>query len=67
VELCVASLIAALHPDDVALGGGNVKKLKTLPPSCRVGDNANALVGGFRLWEDASARKPTPLAATHSG
>ena len=29
---CVARLIAALEPDDVVLGGGNVKKLKELPP-----------------------------------
>ena len=48
----VAGLIAALEPDDVVLGGGNVKKLKELPPGCRIGDNANAFVGGFRLWED---------------
>jgi hypothetical protein len=24
-----------------------------LPPSCRIGDNANAFVGGFRLWDDS--------------
>jgi predicted NBD/HSP70 family sugar kinase len=47
----VARLVAALEPDDVVLGGGNVKELKELPPGCRVGDNANAFVGGFRLWE----------------
>ncbi len=28
----VARLIAALEPDDVVLGGGNVKKLEELPP-----------------------------------
>ncbi len=38
------------------LGGGNVKKLKTLPPGCRAGDNANAFLGGFRLWEQAEQR-----------
>jgi polyphosphate glucokinase len=48
----VALLIAALEPDDVVLGGGNVKKLKELPPGCRAGDNANAFLGGFRLWEE---------------
>jgi polyphosphate glucokinase len=46
-----ALLIAALECDDVVLGGGNVKKLKELPPHCRAGDNANAFLGGFRLWE----------------
>jgi polyphosphate glucokinase len=33
------------------LGGGNVKQLKALPPGCRLGTNANAFAGGFRLWE----------------
>jgi polyphosphate glucokinase len=47
----VERLIAALEPDDVVLGGGNVKKLKELPKGCREGDNANAFLGGFRLWE----------------
>jgi polyphosphate glucokinase len=52
----VAGLIAALQPDDVVLGGGNVKKMKELPRGCRAGDNANAFLGGFRLWEQASDR-----------
>ena len=47
----VARLIAALEPTDVVLGGGNVSKLKELPPGCRAGDNANAFTGGFRMWE----------------
>ena len=33
----VARLVAALEPDDVVLGGGNVKNLKDLPPGCRAG------------------------------
>ena len=41
--------------DDVVLGGGNVKKLKKLPPGCRLGDNANAFEGGFRLWRGRRA------------
>src|SRR5579871_2040935 len=49
----VARLIAALEPDDVVLGGGNVHKLKEMPPGCRAGTNANAFLGGFRLWEEA--------------
>ena len=47
----VAELVAALEPDDVVLGGGNVKLLKKLPKGCRAGDNANAFIGGFRLWQ----------------
>jgi polyphosphate glucokinase len=50
----VARLVAALEPDDVVLGGGNVKKLKELPPRCRAGENANAFQGGFRLWQEKS-------------
>jgi len=49
----VARLTAALEPSDVVLGGGNVLKLKKLPPGCRASDNAKAFIGGFRLWADA--------------
>jgi polyphosphate glucokinase len=65
VEL-IERLIAALEPDDVVLGGGNVKQLKKLPAGCRAGDNANAFLGGFRLWERAGDRKPSPPAKTRS-
>ena len=47
----VERLVAALEPDEVVLGGGNVHKLKQLPTGCRAGDNANAFEGGFRLWQ----------------
>jgi polyphosphate glucokinase len=50
-------LVAALEPDDVVLGGGNIHKLKVLPPGCRVGDNDNAFLGGFRLWPEAGTRR----------
>ena len=53
----VARLIAALEPEDVVLGGGNVENLKELPPGCRAGDNANAFVGGFRLWQKPRRRR----------
>jgi len=56
VEDVVARLTAALEPDDVVIGGGNARLLKELPPGCRLGDNANAFIGGFRLWEAAPAR-----------
>jgi polyphosphate glucokinase len=51
----VERLIAALEPDEVVLGGGNVNNLKKLPPHCRAGDNAKAFRGGFRLWETNGA------------
>lgn len=46
----VEQLSAALEPDYVVIGGGNVAKLKSLPPKARRGDNANAFKGGFALW-----------------
>jgi polyphosphate glucokinase len=49
----VSRLIAALEPEDVVLGGGNVNKLNELPLGCRAGANSNAFVGGFRLWQKA--------------
>lgn len=49
-------LIAALEADYVVLGGGNVKKLKTLPPGSRLGNNENAILGGFRLWQKGETR-----------
>jgi polyphosphate glucokinase len=53
----VGRLVAALGPDDVVLGGGNVANLKELPPGCRAGDNANAFTGGFRLWTNGKGRR----------
>ncbi|HTS56806.1 MAG TPA: ROK family protein [Terriglobales bacterium] len=61
----VARLTAALEPDEVVLGGGNVKELKELPPKCRAGDNLNAFLGGFRLWEEVNeSRSMAPTAAS---
>lgn len=54
----VERLTIALEPDEVVLGGGNVKKLKVLPPRCRAGDNFNAFLGGFRLWNVEVAKPP---------
>jgi polyphosphate glucokinase len=53
----VERLVSALEPDDVVLGGGNVKNLRELPPGCRTGDNSNAFQGGFRLWDEEYMRK----------
>jgi glucose-6-phosphate isomerase len=48
----VEQLKAALEPDYVVLGGGNVRHLTELPAGVRRGDNHNAFAGGFRLWEN---------------
>ena len=53
----VNRLKTALGADDVVLGGGNAKLLKALPAGARLGSNANAFRGGFRIWQ--AGRKPT--------
>ena len=66
----IERLTAALEPDEVVIGGGNVRHLKELPPHCRAGDNANAFAGGFKLWETTSARghgAPRRGARKHQG
>lgn len=49
------TLSDALEPDYVVLGGGNVRKLRELPPRAERGDNRNAMVGGVRLWADVDS------------
>lgn len=51
VAKVVKKLKTALEADYVVLGGGNVKKLKKLPPGTGLGSNQNAFLGGFRMWE----------------
>jgi polyphosphate glucokinase len=54
----VAALISAFEPDEVVIGGGNVKKLAELPPHSRAGENADAFTGGFRLWQATKGAQP---------
>jgi polyphosphate glucokinase len=56
----VEILTAAILPDYVVLGGGNAKKLTELPPASILGNNANAFIGGFRMWEGPSDRRTKP-------
>ena len=53
----VTKLKAALEADDVVVGGGNAKLLQTLPKGVRLGSNANAFVGGYRLWKPVRPRR----------
>ena len=59
---CVAkvtkSLKVALDADYVVLGGGNSKLLKKLPPGARLGNNENAFLGGFRMWQKNQVANP---------
>ena len=56
----VEELTAALEPDEVVLGGGNVDELDELPPRVRRGDNSNAFLGGFRLWDEPGELRRLP-------
>ena len=49
----VTDLVNALLPEDVVLGGGNARLLHEVPAGARLVTNANAFLGGFRLWEPA--------------
>jgi polyphosphate glucokinase len=50
VNEVVRQLKTAVQADHVVLGGGNARLLKKLPPGTRLGNNANAFQGGYRLW-----------------
>jgi len=52
VEDVVDRFRDAFLMDEIVIGGGNVKKLKRVPPGVRLGDNSHAFKGGFRMWED---------------
>jgi predicted NBD/HSP70 family sugar kinase len=54
----VARLSAALEPDYIVIGGSGVKELEVLPENSRRGANANAFVGGLRLWDDEWQPQP---------
>lgn len=42
---------AALQPEYIVIGGGNVRHLEELPEHVLRGSNDNAFLGGFRLWQ----------------
>lgn len=60
VDDVVAGFRQALLPDYIVLGGGNVAHLKRLPPQTCRGDNADAILGGFRLWEQRNQNAAGP-------
>jgi polyphosphate glucokinase len=53
VDDAIETLRAVFHPDDIVLGGGNVKHIEPLPRGCRSSDNQNAFRGATRLWPGA--------------
>jgi predicted NBD/HSP70 family sugar kinase len=50
VDDVITRLKTALEVDEVVIGGGNAKLLKRLPRGVRLGTNANAFLGGYRIW-----------------
>jgi len=53
----VERLKSALEADYVVLGGGNASNMNKLPPGTRLGNNGNAFIGGFRLWDQEPASR----------
>jgi polyphosphate glucokinase len=66
VHAVIALLKAGLQVDDVVLGGGQTKKLKTLPRGVRVGNNHDAILGGLRLWDAPAHRARRTLVSKSS-
>ena len=63
VETVIELLKHGLQADYVMLGGGNTKKLKSMPPGVRIGDNSHAILGGIRLWETTVSEATNPATA----
>ncbi len=61
VNKVVEAFRKALLPDYIMLGGGDVARLKRLPPQTRCGDNAHAFAGGFRMWERPAHSGTAPV------
>ena len=58
VHAVVEGFAAVLLPDEIVVGGGQAKRLKTLPPRIRLGNNAAAFLGGVRLWDESPPAQP---------
>jgi polyphosphate glucokinase len=56
VHKVVELLKGGLQADYVVLGGGQTRKLKTLPPGVRISNNQCAIRGGRRLWDGRVGR-----------
>jgi polyphosphate glucokinase len=52
VGIVVTLLRTGLQAHEVVIGGGNARRLRELPEGVRLGSNADAFRGGFRLWRE---------------
>jgi len=50
---------AALQPNDIVLGSGNIRHLDAPPDGVRLSSNDYAFTGAFRLWQDPVFRSGT--------
>jgi len=66
VREVIADLSAAFEADYIVLGGGNAKRLKTLPRGVRLGGNLHAFTGGLRLWDPGSGIITSPATAVRA-
>ncbi|MCP4833412.1 MAG: ROK family protein [Phycisphaera sp.] len=61
----VGILKEGLLPDVICLGGGNAKRIAKhpdeIPPFVTIGENTNAFIGGFRVWEDDRYESTIPI------
>jgi len=60
-------LTAAFQVEYVVIGGGNARKLRKLPEGARLGDNADAFEGAFRLWREEDWAQPTAAESSRGG
>ncbi len=58
-------LTGAFPVEYVVIGGGNARKLHKLPALARVGNNANAFEGAFRLWREEGWAQPISAGSGH--
>jgi polyphosphate glucokinase len=63
VERVVEILKHGLQADYVMLGGGQTKKLDSLPEGVRLCNNSHAILGGIRLWETSVSETTNPTTA----
>lgn len=59
VRAAIKQLKISFVADYVVVGGGNAKRLDSLPEGVELGHNRNAFLGGCRLWEtNPRTRRP---------
>ncbi len=60
-RIAVAQLKKSLIADYVVLGGGNAKKLDSLPEGVELGHNRNAFLGGTRCGKSNRVRRQAKM------